>query len=235
MTRRPIVGITGFHGHWTYAHGQDQFTGVERVYTDTILRSGGMPVLLMAGIDAIDEALDLVDALLLTGGADVDPLHYGHDRALHTGDSDPERDEFEIALVRGSVQRDLPTLAICRGHQLVNVCLGGHLHQHVEGHEGIQSPGAGVHEVTVVQGSRLHDVLGTTSVWANSLHHQAVAEPGDGLTAVATAPDGVVEATEHQALPLLTVQWHPERQHDSDVYGTLVDWLLEQARSRMGG
>lgn len=233
MTARPIIGITGFHGHWTYAHGADQFTGVERCYTDGIVQLGGLPVLLMASPGTVSDALDIVDALILTGGADIDPVHYGHDRALHTGDSDPDRDRFEIALVREAVDRDIPTLAICRGHQLVNVAFGGHLHQHVEGHEGITSPSLAVHDVSVAPGSRLSAVVDSATVRANSLHHQAVAEPGDGLVIVAHSADGVVEATEHTERPLLSVQWHPERQSDSDVYLRLVEWLLGEVRQRV--
>lgn len=232
MTTRPVVGITGFHGHWTYAHGADPFTGVERCYTDGIVQLGGLPVLLMASPDTVSDALDIVDALILTGGADIDPVHYGHDRALHTGDSDPDRDHFEIALVREAINRDIPTLAICRGHQLVNVAFGGHLHQHVEGHEGISSPDLGVHDVSIAPGSRLGMLVDGTTVLANSLHHQSVAKPGDGLVIVAHSADGVVEATEHITRPLLSVQWHPERQSDSDVYLRLVDWLLAEVRRR---
>lgn len=233
MTTRPIVGVTGFHGHWTYAHGADPFTGLERCYTDVIIQLGGLPVLLMAHPDTVADVLDTVDALVLTGGADIDPSHYGRDKALNTGVSDPDRDHFEIALVRQAVHRDIPTLAICRGHQLVNVAFGGQLHQHVEGHEGINSPDRGVHELSISPGSRLSTIVQGETAFANSLHHQAVDEPGDGLVIVARAADGIVEATEHTELPLLSVQWHPERQADSDVYLHLVRWLLAEARARI--
>lgn len=231
MKTRPVVGITGFHGHWTYAHGTDLFTGVERVYTDGIAKAGGMPVLLMANPATLDDALDMVDALVLTGGADVDPIHYGHGRALHTGDSDHERDHFEIDLVRQAVERGIPTLAICRGHQLVNVALGGHLHQHVEGHEGNERPATGFHPIEIGAGTMLHHVLGKDRAEVNSLHHQAVAEPGESLVVTARSIDGQLEGTEHVECPLLSVQWHPERQKDSPVWEELLGWLIDEACS----
>jgi putative glutamine amidotransferase len=123
----------------------------------------------------------------------------------------------------------VPTLAICRGHQLVNVALGGHLHQHVEGHEGTDRPSTGFHPVTIAGGSRLASALGGGTTLVNSLHHQAVDLPGHGLIVSARAADGTVEATEHPAHPLITVQWHPERQGDSDAYRLLVNWLLAAA------
>ncbi len=231
MSNRPIVGITGFHGKWTFDHGADLFTGVERVYTDGIVIAGGMPILLMANLITLDDALDMVDALVLTGGADMDPAHYGHDRAPDTGDPDPERDSFEIELVRRAIERGLPILAICRGHQVINVALGGRLFQHVEGHEGTELPASGFHLIDIDPGTRLHGVLNKTQTSVNSLHHQAVAEPGDGLTVAARSSDGHIEATEHHERPLLTVQWHPERQTDSSIWWELLDWLISESRS----
>lgn len=234
MKTRPVVGITGFHGHWTYAHGADLFTGVERVYTDGIANAGGMPVLLMSSPSTLDDALGMVDALVLTGGADVDPIHYGHGRALHTGDSDPERDHFEINLVRRAIDLGIPTLAICRGHQLVNVALGGHLHQHVEGHEGNEQPATGFHSIEICPGTMLRHVLAKDRAEVNSLHHQAVAEPGESLVVTARSTDGHIEATEHAERPLLSVQWHPERQKDSPVWGELLGWLINET-TRVAG
>jgi putative glutamine amidotransferase len=227
----PLIGITGFHGSWTFDVVPHLVTGVERVYTDGLLAAGGLPVMLMADESTVDAVLDRVDAVVLTGGTDVEPSRYGAARAPETHEPDRERDAFEIALTRAAVERGVPVLAVCRGNQLVNVALGGTLVQHVDGHELVDEEETGAHPVSLVPGSRLHSLLGADRLRVNSLHHQAVAEVAPDLRVAATSDDGLIEGMELAGRPLLSVQWHPERQTDSTCWATLAAWLVGEART----
>jgi putative glutamine amidotransferase len=164
-----------------------------------------------AGIQPVENVTTLagLDGLVLTGGSDVDPARYGAPRHPETGEPDPDRDSLETVLLREALERDLPVLAICRGHQLLNVVLGGTLAQHIEGHLHPKQPD--VHPITIASPSRLWSILGVDEFMVNSRHHQGVDRVASGLVVVARAPDNVVEALE---LPgkrfVLAVQWHPE-------------------------
>lgn len=166
-----------------------------------------------------DASIDGLSGLVLTGGVDVDPGRYGAKRHEKVRRVDPDRDEFELGLLTKALEADLPVLAICRGHQLLNVCLGGSLLQHIEGglhtadygSEGFPSRS---HEVTPTAGSRLSDWLGSARPTVNSRHHQALTPESlaRGLTVTATSDDGLIEAVESQLHRwAVGVQWHPER------------------------
>ncbi|HEU4643259.1 MAG TPA: gamma-glutamyl-gamma-aminobutyrate hydrolase family protein [Gemmatimonadaceae bacterium] len=190
-------------------------------YLEAVERAGGLPVVVapLASIAEVGRIIDAVDALLLTGGEDVDPARYDQPPHPTVDRVSPERDATEIALVLAAQRRALPTLAICRGIQLLNVALGGSLVQDIPS----QRPGAlahdpegprdaRVHEVQIEPGSRLATLLGARSLRVNSMHHQAVDEVADGLRATAWAADGLIEGVEW-ATPewwLVGVQWHPE-------------------------
>ncbi len=189
-------------------------------YTDAArtagLRPYVLPVLPAADADAM---LDGMAGLILTGGEDVDPSHYGNVPHPSLGAVHAERDAFELALVRAAHARRIPTLAICRGVQIANVALGGTLVQDLPSewpaalpHDGHWERDARVHELHLVAGSRLASALGTTRATTNSLHHQAISRVADGLVAVAHAPDGVVEGVEwaDEDWWMTGVQWHPE-------------------------
>jgi putative glutamine amidotransferase len=164
-----------------------------------------------AGIQPVENVTTLagLDGLLLAGGSDIDPARYGAPRHPETGEPDPDRDSLETVLLREALERDLPVLAICRGHQLLNVVLGGTLAQHIEGH--LHPKQSDVHPITIASPSRLRSILGVDEFVVNSRHHQGVDRVASGLVVVARAPDNVVEALE---LPgkrfVLAVQWHPE-------------------------
>ena len=173
-----------------------------------------------AGLEVLDHSspgltLAGAHALVLTGGIDVDPAIYGESPHPEVDDTNRARDEFELALLRDALERDLPVLAICRGHQLLNVALGGSLLQHIESraHEDVERVSA-EHDVALVAGTRLHGVYGSERIHVNSRHHQAVTPErlARGLAVSATTGDGLVEGLESDAHTwVVSVQWHPER------------------------
>ena len=192
-----------------------------RPYIDALAPWGAEPLVLLPGGLAPEEALERLDGLLLSGGADVDPALYGGDPEA-SGEPDRARDALEMALVRGALARDLPVLAICRGLQALNVAVGGHLIQElpghrVEGEEGESAPA--YHRIWIAPGSKLASVLGSGGgVRVNSLHHQGLREAQKSLELVASAyamDDRTVEALEspyHRFV--LGVAFHPERQDE---------------------
>lgn len=209
-------------------------------YLYALRRAGAQEAVIMP--DDLDEReahalLDRFDGLLLLGGGDLDPQTYGQARAEETYGVIGRRDGFELPLVRAAVERGLPTLAICRGHQVLNVALGGTLEQHIasgEGgvHHGLPGVegGSAMHEVRVQDGSRLATAMGTTLARVSSHHHQAVEKLGDGLEPVAWADDGVVEGIELDSDAwTVGAQWHPEdTAADDRVQQRLFDAFVEQ-------
>lgn len=209
-------------------------------YLEAIRRSGGEPrVFDLAGMSPAD-ALKGVDALVFTGGEDVDPRLYGEARHPSVRDAEPGRDEYEIGLAREAIARDLPLLAICRGVQILNVAAGGTLIQDIPSEiEGavthhIPTPKAAhAHEIWVSPASLLSrllvDRLGEGDVCeVNSRHHQSVNKVAPGFIATATAPDGVVEAIERDASRFcLGVQWHPENFWRTGEFRRLFEGLLD--------
>lgn len=198
-------------------------------YTAALHAAGLRPYILpVLGPDDADALLDGMDGLLLTGGEDVAPAHYGTAPHPALGEVHAERDAFELALVRAAYARRLPTLAICRGVQVLNVALGGTLVQDLPSewagalaHDGTWERSARVHDVTVDPASRLSAALGATSLRINSMHHQALAGVASAVRAVAHAPDGVIEGVESARDDwwMLGAQWHPE-----ELTGTAEEW-----------
>ncbi|MCX6625021.1 MAG: gamma-glutamyl-gamma-aminobutyrate hydrolase family protein [Acidobacteria bacterium] len=151
--------------------------------------------------------------LLLTGGSDVDPALYGESAHPMTEPPDTSRDSLEIRLLQEFLRAGLPVFGICRGHQLMNVALGGTLLQHIEEHHDQDTPD--VHQVLAAPGTRLAAVIGEEPVPVNSRHHQAIGRLAPGLLVSARAADGVIEAVELPGEPfVVAVQWHPEERHD---------------------
>lgn len=229
---RPLIGIT------TYA--QEASWGVWRLpaalipldYVSAVERAGGRPVLIPPSEDGVEETLEALDGILFSGGADVDPALYGAEAHAETDEPQKRRDAGEMALLRAALERDLPTLAVCRGVQLMNVARGGDLVQHLPervGHElHRETPGTfSEHPVEVQAGSRLQSVVGSDA-HVTSHHHQSLGKVGEGLVETAWAEDGTVEAVEDPSRRFaLGVQWHPEVSK-GDV---LVEALVEEART----
>ena len=212
---KPLIGLTGrrkaagdmagtppalhaLEGDWFYAD-----------YARGVLEAGGLPVNIPLDGD-VSEYLDRLDGLLLSGGADIDPAHYGHEAHAETETGGDNRDEFELAIATDALDRSLPTLGICRGIQILNVAGGGTLNQHVPEHAFFESaPDTLAHEISFAEGSTLSSIYGKTRQ-VNSLHHQTVDTLASGFQITAAGPDGGVEGMEHEDKPVVAVQWHPE-------------------------
>lgn len=188
--------------------------------------------------EALDELLVLADGLLLTGGGDVDPARYGA-RAENVAEVDADADAWELALIAAARERELPTLAICRGAQLLAVAHGGRLAQRLSGGEGhVELDGlapeailSARHQVEVAPGSRVQRALGPGPIAVNTIHHHEIAEPGE-LAVTATAPGGAIEAVEPPGdWPCVGVQWHPEKMAEPEQAGLFVQ-LVAAARER---
>jgi putative glutamine amidotransferase len=224
---RPVIGIT--------AYAQEASWGVWRLpavliplgYVDAVERAGGRALVIPPAEDGIEETLDALDAIVFSGGADVDPAHYGAEPHPETDTPQARRDAAEMALLHAALERDMPTLAICRGFQLLNVARGGDLVQHLPeavGHDDHkQIPGEfAVHPVEVKDGSRLGEIVGSTPQ-VTSHHHQALGRVGDGLVESAWAADGTLEGVEDPSQRFVVgVQWHPEAGEDAALFEALV-------------
>ena len=185
-------------------------------YADAFARAGNTPLVLPAETNraVVARMLASVDVLLLCGGEDVDPSRYKTKPSPRLGEVNLRRDDWEFLLLDEAVKRRLPVIGICRGCQLINVYFGGTLWQDLpsERPSDIAHRGKGAcHDIQIVAGSRLARSLGVEGIQVNSSHHQAVKDLAPGFRAVAVAPDGVVEAIESDVLPIVAVQFHPER------------------------
>lgn len=209
-------------------------------YIASLEKAGAEVKVLEPERDALPGALDHCDGLLLTGGVDVDPKEYGE--APHpTVELDPTRDDYELALARIAIERDMPLLAICRGSQVLNVAAGGSLIQDLPS----QHPGAIEHSITESKNAIAHDVhiepgtclsvlVGSPTVAVNSRHHQSVKDAAPGFVVAATSPDGVVEAIERtDAAFCVGVQWHPENFWATGQFTSLFDGLVDAAKKRI--
>jgi putative glutamine amidotransferase len=228
LTRKPIIGCT------TYRKTAAQTPPISLMalmpsYVEAIKAAGGIPLLIPLGLsdDDLCAIFEQLDGLLLPGGGDVAAHYYGSHHPELISDVDDDRDRVELFLARLAVTQRKPLLAICRGHQLLNVALGGTLYEDVN----LQYPEALrhdnynlfprnhlAHHVSVIPGSRLAALFnGAAEVRVNSLHHQGVRDLAPELTAVATAPDGLIEGVELPDHPFAVgVQWHPENLVDDD-------------------
>ncbi|RGE24344.1 gamma-glutamyl-gamma-aminobutyrate hydrolase family protein [Leucobacter sp. wl10] len=230
--RVPRIGVTGM---WSKQIRGLRFDGsaVAAAVLRSVIRAGGEPLALFAeSVMQPEERLRGLDALLVPGGSDVDPRRYGQRPLEATSPADfAAQDGFEAGMMAAAIRIGLPTLAICRGFQLLNVEHGGTLVQDLDAHSVHRDA---VHAVGVDPGSALAAASGASELSVSSYHHQAIDRVGEGLRVTGRAPDGVVEALEHPSAPLIAVQWHPEdgagedeRQH------ALFVWLVDEARARM--
>ena len=186
-----------------------RITELHQTYTNAVFQAGGIPMA-TCGVCA-EEMAEFCDGLLLTGGADMDPELYGEEKLNDSVKPLPERTAFEKPLFEAFLKRGKPILGICRGSQLINVCLGGTLYQDLLAQKGWVHMNTEIrHEVYAEEGSVLYQLFGER-FRTNSTHHQAVKELAPGLHVTARSIEGIVEAYEHDTLPILATQFHPER------------------------
>jgi putative glutamine amidotransferase len=240
--KKPLILITGGKQNHAAAYFERQAvsSGCSIDYVHSVLRAGGVPVILprIGDRDAARAAVEAADGLLLTGGGDIVALAYGEEPHPASKLQDPVRDETEIEVTHAALQRDMPIFGICRGVQLLNVALGGTLVQDVP----TQVPGAVkhsaegldpvlLHTIDIEPDSLLARILGTTSLAVNSFHHQAVRDAGQGLRVNCRARDGVIEGLEAEdGRPVLGVQFHPEEIAEQNPrFQALFDWLVAEA------
>jgi putative glutamine amidotransferase len=234
--KRPLIGVTISHS----AQDREIFA-LRDDYVRSVEMAGGLPLVLAPGrAEDAPELIDHLDGLLLTGGADVDPGLYGEKAHETVTRVFPERDALELALCREALDRDLPLLAICRGHQVLNVATGGTLVQDLPSqwkgamnHDPEGERWSAAHDVRILPGTRLREILGRERVAVNSFHHQAVKEAGQGAVIAAYSEgDDVVEAIEVPGRRLaLGVQWHPEAFWDKDGrFRPLFEALVKASR-----
>lgn len=222
MSRAPIIGITAGIVSEQQDYGQTTRYRVTADYAEAVEAAGGLPIILAPQTGTVEGVLELVDGLIFSGGADIDPALYG-DSEVHpaTYDISEQRDSFEIELMNAALARDLPVLCICRGIQVLNVALGGSLVQHID--DQVVDPlthrqyEAGIlgnepsHEVRLDEGSLASAVFETHLLPVNSLHHQSLATPADTVRVEGVTSDGVIEAVSVPSCSfVLGLQWHPE-------------------------
>jgi putative glutamine amidotransferase len=235
---KPLIGITTYVVPAKWSYWDLEAALVPAAYVQAVEKAGGRPLLVPPSAEGIEETLDSVDALIFSGGSDLDPSHYGQEPHDETFGIVPHRDEAELGLLRGALERDMPVLAICRGSQVLNVARGGDLIQHlpeVVGHHDHKHDPAGAfadHDVEVVAGTHVERLLGNRAP-VKSHHHQGFGRIGEGLRVAAHAHDGTVEAVEDPDRPFVVgVLWHPEAGEDFALFQGLVDEARRYAEER---
>ena len=233
--RQPIVAITGNYdsGKCTLLEG----------YYRSVLEAGGTPVIIPAfeDTDAMVSLLDHIDALVLSGGGDINPLYLGEEPIRELSSINPARDSQELLLVRLAANRQIPILGICRGIQVMTAALGGKLYQDIYKEAGATLKHSqdterhtATHSVRIASSSKLAAIFGRTNLHVNSFHHQAVKEAAPGFAVTAVSPDGLIEGIESiQHKSIIGVQWHPECMilgGDRSMI-PLFEWIVGEARS----
>lgn len=239
--KKPIIGLT------TYRKVAAQATPLPVMalmpsYVEAVAAAGGVPILIPLGLDedSLRILISHLDGLVLTGGGDIAGEHYRSEHTEFIFDVDTDRDRVELFLAREAVAQGKPLLAICRGHQMLNVALGGTLYEDVlewmpgaikHDFFGVFPRNHQAHPVAIEPDSKLAKTLGIREAHVNSLHHQGIRDLAPGLMAAAHAPDGLIESVEAVGHPFaLGVQWHPENLiHDDPVMLSLFRGLVEAA------
>jgi len=236
---RPIVGITTYVEPARWGQWDLPAALIPLSYVRSVEAAGGRALLVPPSDDGIEETLDALDGLILSGGADLDPATYGAEPHPATVGIRGDRDRSELALLEGALTRDMPVLAVCRGSQILNVARGGDLVQHLPEVVGDDTHKERLgefsdHDVDVSADSRLGAIVGER-VPIKSSHHQGFGRVGDRLVATAWADDGTIEALEDPGRRFaLGVLWHPEEGEDAALFRALVEEAQAYRRERRG-
>jgi putative glutamine amidotransferase len=232
---RPVIGVCAAIEQARWGPWDEVATLLPRSYSEAVQQAGGLPILLAPDpvtADSPDEVLERLDALILAGGADIEPGSYGADPHPEIKRVSPERDRFELALTERALGRGMPVLGICRGMQVLNVARGGTLVQHLPQELGDDrhqpEPGTFTeHEVRLEPGSLAARAAGAERISVKTHHHQGVAELGEGLVATGwSEQDGIVEAIELAGRGFaLGALWHPEEDPEDGLIPSLVSWV----------
>ncbi|ABN53364.1 MAG TPA: peptidase C26 [Hungateiclostridium thermocellum] len=219
----PVIGITP-----SFDYNENKMY-INNIYCEAIILSGGMPVLLPVTEDEglLSQMVEEFDGFLLSGGPDVDAVHWGEWNYSYNGEISPHRDKMELFIAKEAVAKDKPIFGICRGIQVLNVALGGTLYQDIYSqnkekrlikHSQNAPRWYPVHKVMLKAGSKVRNAHGAESIAVNSFHHQAVREPAPDFIVTGTSEDGIIEAIEHKNCKFAVgVQWHPEHMWKRDL------------------
>jgi putative glutamine amidotransferase len=240
---RPLIGIP-CHAIIRAETGRPIYAN-NRAYVRAVESAGGLPILIpmINDLNILTALLTRLDGLVLSGGIDLHPSRYGEEVHPLTEEADLELDEFEITLASWAFQEDLPVLGVCRGMQLINVVLGGSLYQDVSdqcpisiAHSNRHLPRTHLAHHTIIEpGSRMEKILGTGGVWVNSLHHQAVKDPGKGVRITGRAPDGIPELLEVTSYRfVMAAQSHPEEIYSIEpAFARLFSAFVQASNTRL--
>jgi putative glutamine amidotransferase len=222
MSKSPVIGLT-LDSEDGGSYSKFPWYALRQNYCDAVAHAGGVALALPHLPEQVEKYLDSIDGLIVTGGAfDVDPALFGDDTRHETVSLKAGRTDFEMAVTKAALDRDMPVLGICGGQQLLHVALGGKLAQHIPdvvenplAHEQPNPRDEPGHVVTVMPGTLLHEIVGATEMNVNSAHHQAARDEPDGVVINARTSDGVIEGIEAPGYRFcLGVQWHPEFEID---------------------
>lgn len=212
----PVIGLTAQYEQLV----NKKMLEINNTYVDAILEGGGIPIVLPIVMDAdtIDNYLDLVDGILLTGGGDISPLSFGEEPIKEIGSICIARDKMELELFRRAYERDIPVLGICRGLQIINIALEGTVYQDIFvqlpysiAHVYSENVSQGFHTINILKDSLLYEIFGKDKLVVNSQHHQSIKDIGENLRVTSTTVDGIVESVESTNDKFVFgVQFHPE-------------------------
>ena len=239
----PVIGVTAnvsLRGDpkRTFSKNTDIHL-IQDDYIEFIETAGGVPILLpvIGNLREVASLVERVDGIIITGGVDVDPTYYGEENT-HSLGVNQQRDTFELKLIEEARKRKVPIMAICRGSQVLNIAFGGSLYQDIPTsvkdsvkHTREADDPETFHKARLIGNSFLNEIFGAEEITINSSHHQAVRKPGEGLTVICKAVDGIVEAFQcRQDFCTVGVQWHPERLHDDPVQIDLGRWFIQRVK-----
>ncbi len=224
MKKRPLIGITGMQATVSWNIWQLDSVFLPKEYIAAVEAAGGCAVVLPP--TACTDSVAHLDGLILSGGEDICPKHYGESACDDVGQIDELRDQYELDLLHRALKVELPTLGICRGSQVINIALGGTLTQHLPNLE-IHRRNLGTfedsnHPISIKKGSKLGDIYGQARFMVPAHHHQGIKKLGKGLQATASADDGLIEGIELPNQFCIGVQWHPEQNEGDKLFTALV-------------